>query len=314
VVRRGDLSETGVGAVLYKGESFVQAVEQGGWTPQRQRAFLKHYGRLLRQALLSELGCRFGSGALRGLSDYLRALEQGRSPPAGGVAGQLLELACDTWQAICLEIFKAEGNTIMQYARYREKCAGEGRTPMPFESFLWNLVRLKLRQQLPRHRELFVPQVIPPEDEEGPWEEDVAIEGAPEVALADEVDLYWEGLLRCGEVDPQELERRLRLRERKEHLLCWACCALKRKLPLRQRENLLAFIAFFISQRGPERPREPLPQREELSLEKLVGRYLRWEEDVCRIFRKSMRKDRVLAQIPEELLRSPYRDLVGGEA
>lgn len=207
----------------------------------------------------------------------------------------------------------------MQYANYREKCAHEGKEPMEFESFLRGLVSLKVRQQIPRHREIFAPLVPPaaddPDDGES-WEErlpshdDAQVE---ELALADEVDLYWEGLLRCGDLTPGEVEQGLDLRRHKEHLLCWACASLKRKLRGRRRENLLAFIAFFISRRGPQRAREPLPKREEISLATLSGRYLRWDEDISRIFGKSIRKDRVLAQIREELLSSPYRDLVGME-
>jgi len=239
----------------------------------------------------------------------------------GGVAGGLLELAVDIWQSVCLEIFKPEG-TVEQYFKHRERYAREGKTPPAFEGFLWNLVRFKLRQELPRHRELFSPELVgrvgteaEAEGEGERWEERwAALEAeVEELALADEADFYWEGLLRCTEPNPQELERALALSERKEHLLCWACCSLKRKLSARRRENLLAFVAFFVSQRGPQRGRGPLPQREELSLAGLSGRYLRWEEDVCKIFGKSIRKDRVLAQIREELLRSPYRDLVGGE-
>ncbi len=301
-------------------EGLLQTVRQRGWTSEDQRVFLQRYGPLLRRALLTELGRRFGPTALRGLSRYLKALEQGEASGPGEMSGAFWDLACDVWQAVCLEIFKAKGNTMTQYARYCDKSAQTGKAPMKFESFLWGLVNLKVRQQIPRHREIFAPVVSPAADdpEDGdPWEERLPSEHdlqVEELALADEIDLYWEGLLRCATPSSPEVERTLAPQEKKEHLLCWTCCSLKQKLPKRQRENLLAFVAFFVSQRGAQRAREPLPKREEISLATLSGRYLRWDEDIFQVFGKSIRKDRVLAQIREELLRSPYRDLIGVES
>ena len=290
----------------------VTTVRKRGWTRQRRQAFLRQYGSLLRQALLSELGKRFGAGAIYGLRAYLTALEQGQPPNAATVPGQFLELAQDAWQAICLEIFRSERNTIMQYEAYREKCERQGRTPMPFKGYLWGLVSLKVRQQIPRHRQAFDPVQSPPDaeaDADDAWEDRLQGDGntaTEAIALADEVDAFWEGLVTCDSPDPDEVARSLALGERDEHRLCWACSSLKRRLNGTKRENLIAFVAFFVSQRGAERADERLPARDQLSMGNLVGRYLRWEADVCRrIFGKSIRKDRVIEQIQAELERSP---------
>lgn len=306
-------------------EDIVTTVRERGWTRQRQQAFLRQYGSLLRQALLSELGKRFGARAIHGLRDYLAGLEQGQRSQNGNLSGQFLEMAQDIWQAVCLEVFKAERNTVMQYDAYREKCEQQGRTPMPFKGYLWGLVSLKVRQQIPRHRQAFDPVQSPPSDDPtdgSAWEERLDADADPEaeaIALADDVDRFWEGLLRCDAPDPEAIARALALAERDEHKLCWACSSLKRRLSGTQRENLIAFVAFFASQRGPERSDEALPERDELSLAQLTGRYLRWEADVCdRIFGKSIRKDRVIEQIQSELERLPQRadraSHEGGEA
>ena len=293
-----------------RSEDVVTTVRQRGWTLERQQWFLHEYGSLLRQALLSELGKRFGAGAIYGLRDYLAALERGETAEERKVSGTFLELAQDVWQAVGLEIFKAERNTIAQYDAYREKCEQEGRTPMPFKGYLWGLVSLKVRQQIPRHRQAFDPVQSPPEDEADTsevWEERLAGEADPAadaIALADDVDAYWEGLVTCDSPDPDEVARTLALAERDEHRLCWACSSLKRRLAEAKRDNLVAFVAFFLSQRGPDRNEEPLPERDDLSLGQLTGRYLRWEADVCdQILGKSIRKDRVIEQIQAELNR-----------
>lgn len=86
------------------------------------------------------------------------------------------------------------------------------------------------------------------------------------------------------------------------------------KLNESQRENLRAFVAFFVSNAGPQRSGVPLPERKDLSLESLSGTYLRWEEDIGKIFGKSIRKDRIMVMIQKKLLESPYRDQVGSGA
>jgi len=265
----------------------------------------------LRRTLLYELGRRFGREALTGLGEYLRVLQVSRGMPSRGVPGLLFDLTCDTWQDICSEIFREQEHTIMKYYRHIEERQRQGQEPLSFEAYLRGLVKFKLLQNLRRQPLGFASLDTPSDDAEAAWEESLAAP-SEEQGWADEIDVYWEQLLRCHLPDLGAMERNLRLAEHKEHLLCWACCRLKSKLNDVGRENLVAFIAFFCSHRGPQQSREPLPQREELSLATLSGRYLRWEEDICRIFRKEIRRDRVLAQIREELLHSPYRDRVQG--
>lgn len=291
----------------------LEAVRRHGWSARYQRLFLNDYGPILRRALLCELGRRFGYEMLSGLAEHLHALQTGQAPPTSGVSGQLLDLACDTWQDICSELFREQEHTIMKYVQHTEERRRQGREPLSFEAFLRGLVRFKLLQNLRRQPLGFASLDIPVDDSEAVWEENLAAP-SEEQAWADEVDVHWEQLLHCCIPDPEEAERNLRLAlmGHKERLLCWACCRLKGKLNSAGRENLVAFIAFFCSQRGPQRLLEPLPKQSELCLATVSGRYWRWEEDICRIFGKEIRKDRVLAQIREELLRSPYRDLVQG--
>ncbi len=301
--------------MLTRRDDVLTTVRTRGWNRERQQAFLRQYGSLLRQALLSELGKRFGAQAIRGLRDYLAALERGQLPSDGATSGQFLELAQDVWQAVCMELFKAERNTVEQYEAYCRKREQQGRQPMPFKGYLWGLVSLKVRQQIPRHRQAFDPVQSPPDDETEAsevWEERLAGGADPEaeaIELADVVDEFWEGLVTCDAPDPDEMARTLALDERDEHRLCWACGSLKKRLGEAKRDNLIAFVAFFVSQRGPERADDRLPQRDELSLSQLTGRYLRWEADICeRMFGKSIRKDRVVEQLQSELEKLPQQE------
>lgn len=296
--------------MLTRRDDVLTTVRRHGWSRERRQAFLRQYGSLLRRALLSELGKRFGARAIYGLRDYLKALEQGQRPDSGDLSGRFLELAQNVWQAVCLEIFKEDRNTIAQYDAYRDKCGQQGRRPMPFKGYLWGLVSLKVRQQIPRHRQAFDPVRSPPDDATDPadaWEERLAGAADAEadaIALSDDVDRFWEGLVTCDSPHPDEVARALSLEDRDEHRLCWACSSLKHRLSPAKRENLVAFVAFVVSQRGPERKDGALPEPGQLSLGDLTGRYLRWEADVCaQIFGKSIRKDRIIEQIQAELER-----------
>jgi len=136
-----------------------------------------------------------------------------------------------------------------------------------------------------------------------------------EIPLNDEVNYYWDQLIRCLEPDPGEVERLVRSKPNEGNVLCWACARLKRGFKRQeQKENLVAFIVFYISKRriaesGREGMEELTP--ESLTLERVVGRDLRWREDVCQgIFKKHIRKDRVMEQIRREIMASDYGYLV----
>lgn len=134
-----------------------------------------------------------------------------------------------------------------------------------------------------------------------------------EVSVGDDVDVYWDLLLRCQRPSHHDVNRDLTaLRADRTTALCWACAKLKSESPRHDtRENLIAFIAFYCSQRGPQRTDNELPVRDRLSLESIEGLYLRWDEDVCdTIFQKSIRKDRVMDMIVKTLRASEFHHLL----
>lgn len=144
---------------------------------------------------------------------------------------------------------------------------------------------------------------------------DTEIEKIP---LNDEINYYWDQLIRCLEPEPEQVEVLVKLQPNEGNVLCWACARLKRGLKRReQRENLVAFIVFYASKRGIGKGGgsggaevEGLSP-ENLSLERVVGRDLRWREDICgRIFKKYIRQDRVMEQIRQEILKSDYSYLI----
>jgi len=142
---------------------------------------------------------------------------------------------------------------------------------------------------------------------------------AEKIPLNDEINYYWDQLIRCLEPKPDEIEELIKAHPNEGNVLCWACANMKRSLKRReQKENLIAFIVFYSSKRGV-RDKQALRSSqgldpENLTLERVVGRDLRWREDVCRgIFGKYIRKDRLMEQIKREILKSDYSYFITGE-
>lgn len=138
-----------------------------------------------------------------------------------------------------------------------------------------------------------------------------------EVPLNDEINYYWDQLIRCLEPDPEKIEELIKAHPSEGNVLCWACASMKRRFKRKeQKENLVAFIAFYSSMHGAsgehssEWGLEGLGP-EDLTLEKVIGRNLRWREDICRrIWGKHIRKDRVMKQIKREIMNSDYGYLI----
>ncbi len=134
-----------------------------------------------------------------------------------------------------------------------------------------------------------------------------------EISVADETDVYWDLLLRCQQPSTESIEADLlNIKLNRATALCWSCAKLKTESPRADtKENIIAFIAFYCSQNGPQRETESLPERASVSLEAVSGRYLRWEEDICgKIFKKNIRKDRVMDMVIRTLSESPYQHLL----
>lgn len=146
------------------------------------------------------------------------------------------------------------------------------------------------------------------------------------IPLEEEAAFYWDKLIRCEDLEPQEVASRLLLHTMKalgkveeDKLLCCALADQKGDLGQQaengssraqtQRENLKMWIVWRCSQSGKRRdgppPEELRP--ETLSLEQVTGRYFRWEEDVCKgIFQRNVRQDRVEEQIAEFIKQSRW--------
>lgn len=405
-------------------KSLLDAVLEHGWTDERQRAFMKRCGPLLRRSVLYQLRCHFGPAGLKAAHAYLTSLQTGHPvelDPDLGVDADSVELAINTWQDVLADVFKVDvqSSLIGKFADYRQTKRSGARSSAPsFKGFLRQSVRYKFLDNLPyklsakeildrivdldqpdaqRHyiqlaKERFAPAVrehvrsVAP-DWDGAAEANVVHyfferfvqevypklrpsfgsrtgrsdvmaallahmsdthlhEGAhhhpeireavtsvnpsdasdealqrvgrvDEISLADDVDRYWDLLLRCQRPSHREIERKLTaFRVDKATALCWACAKLKSESRRRDtRENVIAFIAFYCSQRGPDRPSDAPPNRDQLCLEAIQGHYLRWDEDVCRgMFQKHVRKDRVMAMIADTLADSPYGHLLPSAA
>ncbi len=99
----------------------VTAVRERGWTRQRRQAFLRQYGSLLRHGLPSELGKRFGAGAIYGLRDSLTGLERGQTSNEGDACRPVPGVDPGRLTSTLLGDVCSERNTIEQYDAYRGK-------------------------------------------------------------------------------------------------------------------------------------------------------------------------------------------------
>lgn len=295
-----------------------EEVLEHGWSPQRIQAFVRCYGSLVRACILYHLRCYGNLGALEA---QLRALEESpaRQPDRRGTPGEWLDLAQDIWQGVWLEILAEGSPYLKRYQSYVERQQREGKPVRPFRDYLKGLVRyvfLKKAEDRPGRRSLPWAQAPPGIEDPESWLEAQASRLPEPLSLSVELDAYWDQLLRCLRPQAECIEQDLiQLSREPATVLCWACAVLKQQLEGQALENLLAFITFFCSQRGRQRsgpPPEDLNPKN-LTLEVVAGRYWRWEEDICRLFGKKIRKDRVISQIQELLKASPYRDLISAE-
>nr|BAL57716.1 hypothetical protein HGMM_F52A12C36 [uncultured Acetothermia bacterium]BAL59400.1 hypothetical protein HGMM_OP4C036 [Candidatus Acetothermum autotrophicum] len=300
-----------------KQELWEEVLERG-WNPQRIQAFVRCYGPLVRACILYHLRCYGDLGALEA---QLRALEgpTKRRADRRGTPGEWLDLAQEVWQDVWLKIFAEGSPYLKRYQCYIERQRREDKPVRSFRDYLKGLVWhvfLKKAEGRPSRRSLPWAQAPPGIEDPEAWLEAQASRLPKPPSLHVELDAYWDQLLRCLKPRAEQIEQDLiQISREPATVLCWACAVLKRQLEGGSLENLLAFVTFFCSQRGRQRPGPPIEELNpnNLSLEAVAGRYWRWEEDICRLFGKQIRKDRVISQIQELLKASPYRDLLGSE-
>jgi len=295
-------------------QELLDRVRKRGWDDHCRKEFLSRYGSLIRRNILYHIRRCYGGSQLHALSQHLATLQEGRASGAqGGIKGDILTIAVDTWQDVMVEVWKPGDNLIQRWYKYKAQREEAGEQFRELETYLKGSVHNIFWGHLRREKgKKEVPMDI--EQVEGRQEERAKF--ANEIPIEDELCLYWDQLLRCWLPRPQEAEQELvRIKQEASTVLIWACAALKKELQERGKvgalENLKAFMVFYCSQMGPRREQNDLPSPGEVCLERVAGRYLRWEEDVCRkIFHKRMRKDRIMNQLQTIILGSPYRDMV----
>ena len=294
-------------------DTLLEHVHSRGWSPSTRRAFIGLYGSLVRRNILYHVRRCFGTRHLQALADYLVALQEGSPQPKGsGISGEILDIACDTWQDVFVRVWCADNNLVEQWYSYREDRLKEKLPFREFETYLKGAIHNAFWDNLRKRRKhLDTYQEFDGLDEhlgDAPFEE--------QIPVANEVCFYWDRLLRCQRPDPRAIEDELiRLRREPETVLVWACATLKRRFhdsgKRSSSENLLAFMAFFCSQSGKRLPGDWPRDPQELSYSRVVGQQYRWEEDICgTIFRKRIRKDRPMRQVRDLLAGSRYHTLI----
>jgi hypothetical protein len=298
-------------------EKLLAKVRFDGWDILTRKTFLDLFGTLIRRNILYHTRHYFGATHLRALADYLTALQSDQvSRIAGGISGEILGIASDTWQDVLIRVWRPENNLVDQWCHYKEGKVQAGEPFRDFEPYLKGTVQNTFWGHLRSRKHRLDPQGNLDELEERLVDTNQA---AHQIPSENEAALYWDRLLRCQRPDPSCIEEDLvRLRQEPETVLIWACARLKHTLYRKRKEssleNLLAFMVFFCSQAGPQRSSDHPLRLDELNYERVAGHYFRWEEDVCRrIFRKRIRKDRPMKQIQSIILESPYRALVQEE-
>ena len=301
-------------------ERLTDLVLRNGWDRDLRKRFLARYGPLIRRSILYHIRRHFGGAQMQILAEYLAGLEKGHHPKMqGGIGWRMLDVAANTWQDVWTDIFRAEGRLVGKWAKYKEVQEGKGEGARDFETYLKGAVQIKFQTNLRRQQKGSEESTLNLEEAEE-WLEGELLSSNPEpsVPLVDETLYYWDGLIRCHLPGPDKIARELvQIKREASTVLVWACAQLKAQLrekgQAKRLENLKAFMAFYCSQIGPHRE-EGSPvvlSPDKLSLEQVAGRYLRWEEDICqRIFKKRIRKDRIMEQIRRVILNSPYRNML----
>ena len=303
-------------------ERLTDLVLRNGWDGGLRKRFLSRYGLLIRRSILYHIRRHFGGAQMQILAEYLTGLEKGgHSEMQGEIGWRMLDVAANTWQDVWTDIFRTEGGLVAKWAEYKEAQKGRGEESRDFETYLKGAVQIRFQSNLRRHRKASMESTLDMEEAQE-WLEDkqsFSDEG-PSIPLVDETFYYWDGLIRCHLPAPDEIARELvQVKREASTVLVWGCAQLKAQLrekgQTKKLENLKAFMAFYCSQIGPRRE-EASPvvlSPDELNLEQVAGRYLRWKEDICqRIFKKRIRKDRIMEQIRKVILSSPYRNMLDG--
>ena len=298
-----------------RAERLLQTVHETGWSASGQRAFVDLYGALLRRSILYHVRRCFGATGLQSLADHLAALESGSDQPRGtGTRGEILDIACDTWQDVLLRACRTEDNLVDQWFSYANEKGATGATVRDFETYLKGAIHNAFWGNLRRRKKDLDSMGTSDGLEE--YSDGLSLE--EKIPVGDEVCVLWDRLLRCQRPDPEGIEAGLvRLRQEPETVLVWACAALKkrhceagRKTAL---ENLMAFMAFFCSQSGAKLSDVHPSGPAELNYEHVAGKQYRWEKDICGwLFRKRIRKDRPMAEIHDLLASSQYAKLIDG--
>lgn len=300
-------------------ERLADLVLRKGWNNRLRKRFLDQYGLLIRRSILYHIRRHFGGVQMQILAEYLVELESGhRSKMKGEIGWKILDVATNTWQDVWADIFRTEGSLLEKWMNYKEDQKARGEESRDFETYLKGAVQIRFRSNLRRHRKGPEETTLDLEEVEERLKDERSATAEPSIPVADETLRYWDELIRCRVPSPDEIAREIvRLRRDASTVLVWACARLKSQLhkkgQTKRLENLKAFMAFYCSQVGPHRE-EASPtvlSPDELNFEQVAGRYLRWEEDICqRIFKKRIRKDRVMEQIRNVILNSPYRDML----
>jgi len=313
-VKQKAQSEGEVMKSLHTAEELLEDVHANGWNPSTREAFLELYGTLVRLNILYHVKRCFGTRYLQRLADYLATLQEGgQHHSSGGVDGEILDIACSTWQDVLVRAWQPQNNLIEQWYRYKEAKEREGEPFREFEPYLKGAVQNTFWGHLrTRKNQLNTSGGF---DE---LEERFEKEESPEelIPVENEVCFYWDQLLRCQRPDPSSIEESLvRFRQEPETVLVWACAQLKRLFyetgKAASLENLLAFMTFFCSQTGRKRNGCTPRNTQELSYGCVAGQQYHWKRDICQtIFQKRIRKDRPMQQLQEVIIHSPYRELV----
>lgn len=280
-------------------EDLFQRVAERGWSEDRRNEFVQAYDRMIGQAIVYYLA-RYWHLERREIGELLSGVERRTRGKGETPEHPLLESLEEAYLELYKQVF--QGKLIPGYVQGKR----EGKIQADFASYLRGIIRHRvldcLRKRMKDEQKLI---------NEADWEEQLP-SGSFDWAKGLRAS-WWDRLIRCR---PSEASERKQLQRTALSLdeeaaarttLCFACAELKAEAREAEKEDLRMFLVYYLSNHGSALPAawRELPTLDDLSLERIRGLALSWQE-IFQMFGRQCNPSRIRAE-----LRDRWEALVG---
>lgn len=274
-------------------EALLTEVAERGWDAGLRERFVRSFDRTIGQAIVYYLA-RFWHLEGRELAQLLAIVERREGGSGETPEHPLSEVIEEAYVTIYRQVFQQK--LILSYLRGKE----QGCIKSDFAAYLRGAVRhrvLDCLRQRDRHR-----RVESAEEAEEEWEEKVP-DQEPDWAKAVRAR-WWDRLVRCRSSGPEERKELHRVAlalkgdAAERTRLCLACARMKVEGTEAEKEDSRMFLLYYLSNYGSRlrQSERVIPALEEITLERIRGLALSWEE-IFKIFGRQSNPSRVREEL-----------------